>query len=550
MQRGARLTDTANSSPASVTVADLAIGGLRAAGIDTLFCLPGVQNDDFFDALVDARDITPVVTRHEQGAAYMALGAAQATGRPAALCVVPGPGMLNASAGLTSAYWGNARVLALVGAVPSALRHRSTGVLHDLPDPAAVLRQLTKHTGYVADGLDAVAVWQRAVDELVSGVPRPVAVEVPVDVWRQRCDGAIKTPRATRPAIDADQIEEAARILGRAERPLIMVGGGAQDASAPVVQLAEMLEAPVFARQMGLGVMDTRHRLHAYLTVGRELWPSADAVLGIGTRMEFPNLEWGVAPDQTIVQVNIDADELDRHGTGTVGVHGDAAEACRLLSDALARHNRRRADRSAELARLRAEHFSRIAHLEPQLSYLRAIRSVMPDDGIITEDVTQVAFAAHIGYEHRRPRTYLATGGAGTLGAGVAHGIGAAAAAPDRAQLTIVGDGGMLFTATELATAVQHGINTTVLLFDNAAYGNVARLQRQRFGADRTIASSLRNPDWVMFGESFGVRTERAAGPDELPPVLEASLAHAGPSLVVVDIADEPDPWPLMRIRR
>ena len=174
----------------------------------------------------------------------------------------------------------------------------------------------------------------------------------------------------------------------------------------------------------------------------------------------------------------------------------------------------------------------------------------MPDDGIIVEDVTQVAFVAHIAYEHRRPRAYLATGGAGTLGAGVAHGIGAAAAAPERPQLTIVGDGGMLFTATELATAVQHGINTTVLLFDNGAYGNVQRLQRQRFGPDRTIASSLKNPEWVAFGESMGVRTERASGPEALPAVLDRSLAHPGPSMVVVDIAGEPDPWPLLRLRR
>jgi acetolactate synthase-1/2/3 large subunit len=534
----------------NVTVARLAVRALRSLDIDTLFCLPGVQNDDFFDALVDARDIRPVVTRHEQGAAYMALGAAQVTGRPAALCVVPGPGVLNAAAGLTSAYWGNARVLALIGAVPSSWRGRGTGILHDLPDPAAVLRQLTKHTAYIGRGIDAVGVWQQAINELVSGVPRPVAVEVPVDVWSQPVDGILERPRAVTPPIDGDQIEAAARVLGQARRPLIMVGGGAQDASEPVRELAEALEAPVFARHMGLGVLDTRHRLHAYLTMGSDLWPSSDVVVGIGTRMEFPNVEWGVSESQQIVQVNIDPAELDRYRTGTVGVHGDAAEACRLLVDALGRHNRRRPDRTGELAELRARHFERIAYLEPQLSYLRAIRSVMPDDGIIVEDVTQVAFVAHIAYEHRRPRTYLATGGAGTLGAGVAHGIGAAAAAPDRAQLTIVGDGGMLFTATELATAVQHDINTTVLLFDNGAYGNVQRLQQQRFGPDRTIASTLRNPDWITFGESLGVRTERAGGPETLPAVLENSLAHPGPSLVVADIFGEPDPWPLLRVRR
>ena len=537
-------------SSETVTVAELAVESIRSLHVDTLFCLPGVQNDDFFDVLVDARDIAPVVTRHEQGAAYMALGAAQATGRPAALCVVPGPGMLNASAGLTSAYWGNARVLALIGAVPSQWRRRGTGILHDLPDPAAVLRQVTKHAAYIGRGIDAVGVWQRAIDELVSGAPRPVAVEVPVDIWSRPADGVLGPPRASTPAFDTEQIQEAARILGRAQRPLIMVGGGAQDASEPVRELAEALEAPVFARYMGLGVLDTRHRLHAYLTMGRKLWRTSDVVVGIGTRMEFPNVEWGVREGQQIVQINIDAAELDRYGTGTIGIHGDAAEACRLLTDALGRHNRLRDDRTEEMAELRARHFERIAYLEPQLSYLRAIRSVMPDDGIIVEDVTQVAFVAHIAYEHRLPRTYLATGGAGTLGAGVAHGIGAAAAAPDRPQLTIVGDGGMLFTATELATAVQHGINTTVLLFDNGAYGNVQRLQRQRFGPDRTIASTLRNPDWIAFGESFGVRTERAGGPEALPAVLERSLAHPGPSMVVVDIADEPDPWPLLRVRR
>ena len=542
--------DTAHRLPETPTVATIAVSGLRSLGVDTLFCLPGVQNDDFFDALVDARYIRPVVTRHEQGAAYMALGAAQVTGRPAALCVVPGPGMLNAAAGLTSAYWGNARVLALIGAVPSKLRGRSTGILHDLPDPAAVLRQLTKHTGYVGNGVDAVGVWQQAIDELVSDVPRPVAVEVPVDVWRQPADGFLETPRPTRPSIDTERIEEAARVLGQAQRPLIMVGGGAQDASEQVKELAEMLEAPVFARHMGLGVLDSRHRLHAYLTMGRDLWPISDVVVGIGTRMEFPNIEWGVSQGQRIVQINIDAAGLDRYGTGTLGIHGDAAEACRLLVDALGRHNRRRNDRTEEMAELRAEHFEQIAYLEPQLSYLKAIRSAMPDNGIIVEDITQVAFVAHIAYEHRRPRTYLATGGAGTLGAGVAHGIGAAAAAPDRAQLTIVGDGGMLFTASELATAMQHGINTTVLLFDNGVYGNVQRLQRQRFGPDRTIASTLRNPDWVAFGESFGVRTERADSPEALPGVLEGSLAHPGPSMVVVDIDDEPDPWPLIRLRR
>ncbi len=540
--------DSANLKPEHANNAQMAIEALRYLGIDTLFCLPGVQNDDFFDVLFDATDIRPIVTRHEQGASYMALGAAQATSRPSAFCVVPGPGMLNAAAGLTSAYWTCAPVLALIGGVHSKLRGRCTGVLHDLPDSAAVLRQLTKHTDCVERGDKSTAVWQSAINEMVSGVPRPVAVEVPVDAWSRSTDGTLMQPQTTRPEIDSDRIEEVARILGSAQRPLIMVGGGAQDASEAVRELAEALEAPVFTRRMGLGVIDTRHRLHAYFTVGHELWQSADVVIGIGTRMEFPNLQWRKHSDQTIIQINLDADELNRYDTATIGVHGDAGETCRMLLDALSRHNRQRHDRTAELASLRAEHFKKITYLEPQLSYLRAIRSVLPDNGIIVEDVTQVAVVAHLGYEHRQPHCFLSTGASGTLGAGVAHGIGVAAAVPDRAQVTIVGDGGMLFTATELATAVQHNINTTVLLFDNAGYGNVRRFQQQRFGEERTIASSLRNPDWISFGESFGVHTQAVSSPEDLPQLLEAALAHPGPSLLVAETANEPDPWPLLRI--
>ena len=175
-------------------IADLVIDALRKVGIDTLFCLPGVQNDDFFDRLVDARDIRPIVTRHEQGAAYMAVGAAQATGRPSAFCVVPGPGLLNAAAALTSGYWSNARVLAVVGQIPTVAMGRGWGVLHELPDQTAILGQLTKHTELLADPAAAAAQVQRALDALVGGRPRPVSVEVPVDRWSAPAEPTLVTP--------------------------------------------------------------------------------------------------------------------------------------------------------------------------------------------------------------------------------------------------------------------------------------------------------------------------------------------------------------------
>ena len=184
------MTEPTSSGPtADLTVAQHVVDGLRLAGIDTLFCLPGVQNDDFFDAMVDAPDIAPIVTRHEQGAAYMAMGAAQVTGRPAACSVVPGPGLLNAGAALSSAYWSNARVLAIVGEIATSTQGRGFGVLHELPDQHVVLQQVTKHATILDDPTTAVAQLQGALDAVASARPRPVSIEVPVDRWTSPAAG-------------------------------------------------------------------------------------------------------------------------------------------------------------------------------------------------------------------------------------------------------------------------------------------------------------------------------------------------------------------------
>jgi acetolactate synthase-1/2/3 large subunit len=536
------MTESRRADP---TVAQHVIDAIRACGIDTLYCIPGVQNDDFFDALVDAPDIRPIVARHEQGAAYMAMGAAQVTGEPAACCVVPGPGMLNAAAGLTSAYWGYARVLAIVGQIHSSLHGRNVGALHDLPDQTAILRQLTKTAIAVDDVSTAASQVQHAVDALVSGMPRPVSLEVPVDVWGRPAPGSITAPHAGRPALDEGAIERAAELLSSAERPLIVVGSGAYDAGAEVAALAELLGAPVTTRRMGHGVVPTTHRLFVPITVAHELWADADVVVGVGSRLEWPLGTWGVDDELTLIQINLDPDELDRHGVTEVAIHSDAAAGCRAIVEAIGRHTPH--DRRAELDEQRDRFDRATAHLTPQRSYTAAIRTVLPDDGVLVEDVTQIGFAAHLFYDHRAPRTFLSSGAAGTLGAGAAVAIGASSAT-DRPVVGIVGDGGFLFTATELATAVQHDIPCNILLFNDGAYGNVRRIQRLRYGDDRTIASTLQNPDFAKLADAFGVHYGYADSPEALVPVLERSIEHAGPSLVEVVVDEMPDPWPFLRL--
>jgi acetolactate synthase-1/2/3 large subunit len=529
------------------SVAKHMINALRACSIDTLYCIPGVQNDDFFDSLVDAPDIRPVVARHEQGAAYMAMGAAQVTGEPAAFCVVPGPGMLNAAAALTSAYWGYARVLAIVGQIATAHQGRHFGTLHDLPDQTAILRQLTKDSIAVHDERTAAAEIQRAIDSLSSGMPRPVSLEVPADVWGRPAPGSVGAPTASRPTPDPQAIERAAGLLAEAERALIVVGSGAYDAGVEVTALAERLGAPVTTRRMGHGVLATSHPLFVPITAAHELWADADVVVGIGTRLEWPLGSWGVDDDLTLIQINLDPDELDRHGVTEVALHADAAEASRALLDALGAGPP--LDRADELTALRNRFSERTAHLTPQRSYTAAIREALPDDAVLVEDVTQIGFAAHLFYDHLAPRSFLSSGAAGTLGAGAAVAIGASDAT-DRPVVGIVGDGGFLFTATELATAAQHDIPCNILLFNDGAYGNVRRIQRTRYGDDRTIASKLDNPDFAKLAESFGVAYERAPSPEALVPALRRSIENDGPNLVEVPVEEMPDPWPHLRLPR
>ena len=209
-----------------------------------------------------------------------------------------------------------------------------------------------------------------------------------------------------------------------------------------------------------------------------------------------------------------------------------------------------RADRSGEVAARRVDFEQAAGALEPQRRLLRAVRAALPDHGVLVEDVTQLGFAAHLFFEFRHPRTFLTTGGAGTLGAAVAQSIGAQAAAPDRPVVALVGDGGFLFTATELATAVQHDIPVTIVVHDNKSYGNVRTIQRERFGPDRTIASTLRNPDFVQFVKSFGAWADRVDDADGLQRSLSRAIAHDGPSVVVLETGDVASPWPYMIMSR
>lgn len=537
----------------SLTTAQAVVSMLELNGIDTIFCLPGVQNDAFFDALYDRTNaIRPIHARHEQACAYMALGYAMASGKPSAYVVVPGPGFLNTTAALSTAYAVNAPVLALTGQIQQSMIGRNVGLLHELPDQLSIMRGLTKWADRMTSPGEAPGLVNEAFRRLLSGRPRPVALECAMDTWARRAPVVLPGAGATADScpVDEDAVERAAKLLGGAERPLIVVGGGAQAAGEYVRQIAESLDAPVMTGRMGQGVIDGRHPLSVTSPAGYRFWGEADVVLAVGTRLQPQQMNWGMDDALKIIRIDIDSAELDRQRKPEIGIIGDAAATLRVLASRLARHNKKRPGRAEAVAQTKAAAMKKVREtIGPQITYLQAIRAALPEDGILVDELTQMGYAARLAYPTYKPRTFLSPGYQGTLGWGYATSLGAKVAKPDTPVVSISGDGGFLFTAMEMATAAQHGIGVVAVVFSDGAFGNVKRIQQQAF-SNRTIASDLRNPDFVKLGESFGLDAVRVKSPDELKAAIARGIAKGGPMLIDCPVGQLPDPWPLVALPR
>jgi acetolactate synthase I/II/III large subunit len=535
-----------------MTGGEAVLEALIAQGIDTLFVLPGVQNDAFFNALHDAGERTRwVVTRHEQGAGYTAYGYAAASGRPGAYCVVPGPGFLNTTAALATAYAASAPVFCLSGQIPSRQIGRGVGLLHELPDQLGIMRRLTKWAARIDAPQEAARLVAEAFAQMASGRPRPVALEMPMDVMARAAwvttEGAFP-PAAPPPAPDPEALARAAAILNGAKRPMLFVGGGAAGASPLVRELALRLGAPVVAGWMGRGVMDDRSPLSISLTMAHRLWPQVDVALAVGTRLQRVQMDWGLDDGVKVIRVDLDPTEIARHARPEVGILADAAAVLEALLPQIeapgrtAWRERVAATKEEVWALYRRE-------LAPQLAWIEAIRAALPDDGILVEDLTQIGYVSRIAFPVYGPRQYISSGYQGTLGMSWPVALGAKVACPERPVVAIAGDGGFMYNVQELATAVQHGIGAVVVVFDDNAYGNVRRMQRQLYG-NRIIASDLRNPDFVRLAQSFGMAARQVSSPHDLQTALADALSRDEPALLTAKVGEMPDPWPYIHLPR
>lgn len=536
------------------TTGDAIVDTLIANGVDTMFGLPGAQTYPLFDALYRRRDeIRTIGARHEQTLAYMAFGYARSSGRLGVYAPVPGPGVLNTTAAMCTAYGACAPTLCITGEVPSDFRGKGRGHLHELADQLGILQRLTRHARHIERPGDAPAAINAAIGAAMSGRQGPAAVSVCWDTLAESaqippCGAAAVAPA---PAPEAAQVSRCVRLIREARHPMIFTGSGAQHAAGAVQALAQRLQAPVVAHRGGRGLVGEDRPLGVDMAAAWHLWSEVDLMIGIGTRLEIPFLYWGsmmqahrTLPGRKLIRIDIDPAEMERLDTSGPLV-ADAEAGVRALVAALDAAGYV-ADRDpGKIAAAKERTAVEIRKVQPQMEYLEVIREVLPRDGILVEELSQVGFASHFGWPVYEPRTYVSCGYQGTLGFGFPSALGVKVAHPDRAVVSITGDGGFMFAMPELSTAVQYGIGAVTIVFDNSAFENVRRDQQQLFGG-REIGSRLLNPDFHDLARTFGVEAYRVDSPAALRPALQRALASRGPSLIHVQVTPttEVSPWP------
>ena len=531
--------------PETMTGGQAIVRTLARFGVDTVFGLPGIQLDPLFDALHGQRQsIRTWHTRHEQGCAYMAMGYAQASGRVGAFAVVPGPGILNAAAALSTAAGSNLPVLALTGQIPSRQIGLGLGIPHELRDQEMALRGIVPWVELCRSPAEAPALVHQAFDAMLSRRQAPAVFEMAPDILSRK--GEVTLPEGytppPKPLPDEAAIRAAQALLATARRPAIFVGAGAMDASAELARLADRLQAPVIMSRTGKGTISSRHPMAVGMLEGQMIWPEIDLAIIIGTRFLAPALSWGRAGEVKSIRIDIDPRQAALPSPSDVTMICHAETGIEALLDGLPQ----RPSHAAAVAAMRAEVDGKLATLAEQYALARVIREEMPDDGIVVTDVTQLATFIQYGMDFYLPRTLITPGYQGTLGYAYPTALGAKIAHPNRRVLSISGDGGFMFNVQEMSTAVAHGINVVTIVMNDGAFGNVKRIQQTTYGG-RMIGVDLRNPDFVALAHSFGMRGFKAETPDALRSALRAAFAEDAPALIEIPVGELPSIWGLIQ---
>ena len=527
---------------ATMTGAQALVRSLVREGVEVVFGLPGVQIMDVFDALYGEPAIRLVTVRHEQATTYMADGYARTTGKVGVGLVVPGPGALNAAAGLGTAYATSSPVLLVSGQMESYHLGKRRGALHEIEDQLDIFRPITKWCNRVLQVAEIPGAVQQAMRHLRTGRPRPVELEIPWDVLPSADEVDLPEPEVL-PVLAPDpvKVKEAAELLASARRPLIWAGGGtmAADASTEIVELAASLKAPVITTHQAKGIIPEDHPLSLGTYYyghgpGHRAMPQADVILAVGSRLHIsPTVPWAFQRHQKLIQRDADPGELGRNLPTQVSIIADARAGLRALLSELG--GRAASDWAPEdVAAIKGDTHREIGEMAPlQLEIIETLRRELERDAIVVSGTTDIGYWSHLAFPVFRPRSYLTTSYFATLGFALPTAIGAKIGNPRRQVVAICGDGGFMYGMPDLATAVQEGTNVVALVFNNNAFGASLADQQHRFGG-REYGTRLHNPDFAHLAESFGARGVRLSHPGELGEALRTALSVDGPVVIEV----------------
>jgi acetolactate synthase-1/2/3 large subunit len=525
------------------SVGEALIAGLAARGVDTIFGIPGVHTLELYRGLTTSgvRHVTP---RHEQGAGFMADGWSRVSGRPGVCLVISGPGVTNVLTPIAQARQDARPLLVLSASVSRDERGRGRGVIHDLPDQAALTAAVTRLTVSIDEpgqlGPALAAAWE--VLEGRQGPPGPVHLQVPVDVLRLAAEppAPATRPPSRAPLPPADAIQRAVVLLAGAERPALILGGGARDAGPAALALARRLGAPVGLTINAKGAVPPTDPLCVPSRMMVEpfdrLFLEADVLLAVGTQLS--DLDWWAldgpfAPAGRIIRVDLDAGVLDANAPAEIGLVGDATDVLDALGAGLPAYC------SGPGATVASERVAAAAAavrwpnaVSAYLPLVRVLDDVLPADRIVAVDSTQPGYAANHALDVDLPGSWLMPIGYGCLGTALPMAIGACLAAPDRPVLAIAGDGGVLFTLPELAAARDLGLSLPLIVWNNSGYGEIRDAMRD--SGMTVLGTDASAVDLPRVAEGFGCIGARAESLDHVRELVSSALHAPVPTLIEV----------------
>lgn len=536
--------NTPHPAPAR-TCGEALVALLGRYGVEYVFGIPGVHTVELYRGLA-ASPIRHVTPRHEQGAGFMADGYARVTGKPGVCFIITGPGMTNIATAMAQAYADSIPMLVISSVNARRELGSGDGRLHELPSQRDVFAGLTAFSHTLLDADDLPQVLARAFAVFEGARPRPVHIEIPLDVIVAPVHDPLAAPAAlpAKPAPDAAALAAAADLLAGARRPLILAGGGAVHAAAELRELAERLHAPVALTINAKGLLPAGHPLLIGSTQSlpetRAMVRDADVVLAVGTELGETDydvtFDGGFAIDGQLIRIDIDAQQLMRNRRADLAIAGDAQRALGALSTRL--HERpasapQAAWGAARVAAVRAAIAS--GHDAPTRAQARLIETIVAalPGVIVAGDSTSPVYVGNFVHDAPAPRTWFnSSTGYGTLGYGLPAAIGAKLAARERPVVCLIGDGGLQFTLPELASAVEAGVPVIVIVWNNHGYGEIRKYMVAR---DITpVGVDPYTPDFLALARGFGCAACAVATPDALARALRDAASRTRPTVIEI----------------